>query len=153
MGGNAFPKPAQRMSSHTHSLLLTHAHSALVPAFFTRAEALRDVREKADHGDLDLIAGWYDDRAWNLKGEESGEVDGGLSLGGAMAFKAEEQPGKGEEKDVNGQGDAGELLRWAYKMARALQAKEWVRRGSEISFAIPCNVVEGDADENVGLDS
>ena len=77
------------MSSPTHALLLAHAHSALVPAFFPRAEALRDVRSKKDHGDLDLIAGWDDKRAWKLKGEERGEVDGGLNLGGGMVLRDE----------------------------------------------------------------
>jgi hypothetical protein len=128
MGGNAFPVQAERMSSETHEKLYAHSHSTLVPAFFPRAEALRDVRDKKDHGDLDLIAGWADERAWKLKGEERGEVAGGMKLGGAMALRQE------------GQGQ-GELVDWAFRMAKALKAAEWVRRGSEISFAIPCSVL------------
>ena len=134
MGGNAFPKQAERMSSDTHQALYRHAHAALVPTFFPRAEALRDVREKQDHGDLDLIAGWGDERAWKLKGEERGEVDGGLGLGGPIALRQDNQ---GE----------GELVVWAFDMARALKAKEWVRRGSEISFAIPCVAISGGSGE------
>lgn len=124
MGGNAFPQTARRINTAQHQALHKHALAALVPAFFPRAEALRDARDKADHGDLDLIAGWADERAWKLKGEERGEVDGGMGLGGPMAVAE------------------GELGEWAQDMAKALKAKEWVRRGSEISFAIPCSIFD-----------
>jgi hypothetical protein len=75
-----------------------------------------------------------------------------MGLGGGLVYKEEgERQGRGEEGSGGfDEGDEGaELVQWAYKMARALKAKEWVRRGSEISFAIPCNVIHESADEKV----
>lgn len=147
MGGNAFPTPAKRLSTPQLDLLKAHAQDTVAP-FFTRVAPLRDVRTKADHGDLDLACGWDHHLAWNWKGEDRGVMgsEGGDGLGGKIKSFSEvdarsAQPIDGETKEEK---EKREMRIWCFDIAKACQAKEWVRRGSEISLAIPCTVF-GDA--------
>jgi hypothetical protein len=143
MGGNAFPKPAKRLSTAQLDLLKAHAVKAIEP-FFIRIAPLNDVRSKANHGDLDIICGWENERTWNWKGEDRGIVgpEGGDGMGGKIVSVTETEargaePVEGENAEEK---EKRELRVWLFDIAAAAGAKEWVRRGPEISLAIPCAV-------------
>lgn len=143
MGGNAFPVPAKRLTTPQLDLLKARAQTAVKP-FFTRVEPLRDVRTKADHGDLDLICGWDHPLAWGWKGEDRGVMgsEGGNGVGGKIkaideATARAAQAVEGESKEMT---EKREMRVWCFDIAKAAGAKEWTRRGPEISLAIPCSI-------------
>lgn len=55
---------------------------------------------------------------------------------------------QGEQVEKKEKREKLRLSAWCFDLGRAVKAKEWVRRGPEISFAIPCSVFGDDASEH-----
>ena len=140
MGGNAFPIPAQRLSTSHLNALFAYAQARLATIFSGgEIKMPRYAINKGSHGDLDILCP-CDWAGVGMKGQESGLVD----------YASEIPPGgdteSAVEKLTTGIGlptDPAKLNAFCDRVARALGAVKWIRGGYEISTAVPCHLVPG----------
>ena len=146
MGGNAFPTPAQRLTTPELNALVHHVRTRLLPIYPGGVEVLRHTLDKESHGDVDVrcaAEGW----GVGMKGLERGVVGGsgeGKEAGGKTKVeeKGTDEGGKGVEKTEQ-ENKAEMVTKASGALAVALGGTEWVRNGFEISTAVPCALIPG----------
>lgn len=134
MGGNAFDVAARRLSQEEHDALTTLMITRLSP-FFKGVAVPRYVAAKKSHGDIDILCGYESEF---LVGEEEfdPETDG---------QDAKVKPLK-NSKAVTGEWFE-EIRQFTAKLMEVMEAKAWRRRGGDISFKIPCTILENQIGE------
>lgn len=141
MGGNVFLVPARRLSTPQLLSLLKLVKGRLDP-FFEGMEITRFFGEKDTHGDLDVLCGlWMGGDGWKGADQE-GAIDpaatDAVPLETAIRAHTKSGLGKQEEKAWTKEQVAG----FSELVARKLGATKWRKHGWEVSFAIPCAVLE-----------
>ncbi|WWC68166.1 uncharacterized protein I206_102089 [Kwoniella pini CBS 10737] len=159
MGGNAFGVPAQRLSHAQYSILKTHVHEALSP-LFDQILTPRNLSSKNDHGDLDVLAQYsqalpYGDEEYIPAPDPLLlEVINNLALKPALAprtvLKELRGSNSGGEFKVWGTGkmdnvkdeDVDRVRNLCGQIRESIGATAWRRRGSEVSFKVPCYMID-----------
>lgn len=141
MGGNAFPTPAQRLTTPHIKALFAYSQAKLAPLFPKGVDMLRHTLDKTDHGDIDLLCSceWA---GVGMKGLESGGIDYGAedTMAAQLDHSLKLDTPSGADDD---EAEAKKITEFRKAVAGALGATKWLRSGYEISTAVPCHLVPG----------
>jgi hypothetical protein len=146
MGGNLFETTARRLDTPQLLLLLAHTKKQLGP-FFSGLEITRFFEEKTTRGDLDVLCGlWTNGDGW--KGaNESGMIDTEVTTNEKMVKIHEEMVRKYEGgKEEDHEWERKEVKEFCKLLAERLGAKRWAKNGFEVSFAVPCKIIDEETD-------
>jgi hypothetical protein len=137
MGGNVFATPARRLMTDQLLALLKHTKSHLEP-FFSGMEITRFFGEKTTHGDLDILCGlWHAGSGWKGSNQE-GVLDPSSSLKSQADIVKCEAFGKDEEREWT----TAEVKLFCEVMGQKIGAIRWEKHGFEVSYAVPCSVID-----------
>lgn len=129
--------PARRLSSPQLLTLLREVKDRLA-SLFEGMEITRFYEEKTSHGDLDVVCGlWMDGEGW--KGADQDGIIPELDVG-VRGEVFQKDLGKTEGKEWT----RDDVRIFAELLASKLGATKWKKHGWEISFAIPCIILNKD---------
>lgn len=149
MGGSALGRPARRLTTSQFNLLIEHCVSRLSPSVFPTVIALTPPRDKASHGDVDLLCSFDENiDGKKVKGEDWGVIINGedKGVGSHHPVQPLSETKRIEEKEQQS-GEENKAFRdWTVSVVKKIGGSEWKRSGTNgvvISAAVPCSVLVG----------
>ena len=141
MGGNVFLVPARRLSTPQLLSLLQLVKDRLDP-FFLGMEITRYFGDKDTHGDLDVLCGlWMGGDGWKGADQE-GVIDPAATDAPPLNTLAQTHIKSGLGKQEEKEWTKEQVAAFSELLARKLGAIKWKKHGWEVSFAIPCTVLD-----------
>ena len=144
MGGGSFNHRAERLTTAQLDALEVHCIKTLRP-FFKDIRALRNLDNKATHGDLDLMVGSEQmTRGIRWTGYDGGHLD--FNEQSALVYNVRKHEDDGRERKMGNEHPVyAHWKAWFISIARAVQAVQWNRSGGtsvKVAVAIPCTIIE-----------